>query len=1735
MADETAVRVAGIESVLNHAGALRNLTIAPPAAAALAMPSVAAPSSGALVPPARYAQMMAYDGKRVVMFGGAPSPHSNGNRLGDTWAFSAGAWQRLFPATSPSPRDLAAMAYDGQRIVLFGGSGNGGALLNDTWAFDGATWTQLAPVSSPSPRYGAVMAYDGHRIVLFGGLVGTTPLADTWAFDGSNWTQLAPTTSPPARSQHVMAFDGQQIVVFGGGTYVQGGGGSSLALLGDTWTFDGTTWTQQQPSTAPVARMNTAFGFDGQRVVVFGGFGGPLPSGYYDYLNDAWAFQGGSWTLLQPLISPPPNYAPAMGFDGQEFVLFGGSRNGNDICAATWLLSGSSWTPWLPSSAPSARSGQGMAYDGKRVVLFGGLGNSGSLADTWVFDANGWTELALPLSPPARSFTMMAYDAGAKRAVLFGGADMSSGTALSDTWVFDDNAWTLIQTQASPPARSNAGMAYDGQNVVLFGGLSQGSTAFLNDTWVFTGQTWQQAQTQSSPSRRRNLSMALVSVQAMVFGGFGTSGDLADLWLFDGSSGYEWITFQPAHSPSARSSAALIDDGTQTLLFGGLNASGSTQIIFNDTWAFRGDNDGGDWHQLQPATVPPARFEPGIAYDPGRGLVVMFGGINNVSLGDTWTWDASNWTQWLAPVPQVPSLRLGRVTYQGGAPNAVNLNLEWSDTPQPADPYAYLFQTQAFYDVGATNPAGLPVQTQSPNSGGWTPAAAQLTLGDQRTYWIAARVSVLGQPQLASQSNSAPILRYPVTPVSMVFDGAHLDLTWVPDLYEYYTGFQVSITASGRTLVSQELGAASGYPAAGPPNAICWRFDLSGLPLPALNPVPTLSINAIAVGTARSSGPVSTASIYTIKPLILKTLYQSGSLTTGLQYLVTVLNQGYSSQTPPQFLATVSWNGTPCYGPTLLTSTIDQSGNPQITLAIPAALPFFAGSSQIPPGLALEVSLAQADSVSAGPAGPASALLIAVPELVAAAYTLSEGAGSLAVTIAYPPGQAAAQVTVWQGTTSSGTATVAGTTGLVPVTLTAGVGYTVTVQAQAGESVGPWSPGPAMSGEGNASGPGLPLISSVPALSTISIDNGLASLTWSPISDAGLSGYRVSATVDGAVVASAVFTGTSGNLTVAGDGAAFSIAGVAGSVTGPAAVPVTAVTAPPAALTSGWSSVGPQCTLQWQPPAGSGAAPDGYQLAIYDGELKVHEATVTTTSYPVPANILTGVGSFWFRVAATASATPTRTGPWSASAPIVAAAPDSLTVNYDGGTLEAAWAAVPDATGYRLVLLSDGAESGNPWFTIDAEASAALAFDSTKTYSLAVQAIGPGGITGPAATAALFGAGFYPQFATNTAPALIPAVAPAMSAFPIAIGLPQIFTSPPESLPSTAPFALSAGTAPYSYVLTIAGTAGALPWSFTADAVRADLYLAYGTFLGQLETSCATAFGIQTVQAAIARAMPQTFAETLLYAYGFNGSSGFSDLRPGMVLRVEYESYQTMGAATPNQAELNGFISTAVAEYQITRSASNATGFTALDAFIGWLTGQGGTAVTQPPVTSLKQAGGGGLIDSGYALMQQPFLRLIYPPSFPGTNQVGTPYPQFNAVLIAASKLSDLQAATNSIRGGGAPGNNVGVLYFRGRTTLTPQVRVWVNDVEQLVPLGTTVGEILAQRAMDPSAVDLPLTGLRLRRGIGPALIGSPAFYDVGGGAAVRLDWAPSGHAALTGLPVLGGDRIDLGGAGSAA
>src|ERR1700733_10225066 len=88
---------------------------------------------------------------------------------------------QAFPPASPPVSGGWSMAYDPATatVLLFGGISGDRApasamlpvtALGDTWSWDGTPWTKLSPATSPTARYGASMAYDPatEAMLLFG-------------------------------------------------------------------------------------------------------------------------------------------------------------------------------------------------------------------------------------------------------------------------------------------------------------------------------------------------------------------------------------------------------------------------------------------------------------------------------------------------------------------------------------------------------------------------------------------------------------------------------------------------------------------------------------------------------------------------------------------------------------------------------------------------------------------------------------------------------------------------------------------------------------------------------------------------------------------------------------------------------------------------------------------------------------------------------------------------------------------------------------------------------------------------------------------------------------------------------------------------------------------------------------------------------------------------------------------------------------------------------------------------------------------------------------------------------------------------------------------------------------------------------------------------------------------------------------------------------------------------------
>jgi hypothetical protein len=231
------------------------------------------------------------------------------------------------------------MAYDAatKSIVMFGGRNDSeGAVLNDTWAFNGSGWTQLFPANSPPGRAFDVpgMVYDAAagNIVFFGGAGFGVYFDDTWTWDGSNWTQRFPATSPSIRRAPQVYDPVTSTVILFGGDGPDGVG------LGDTWSWNGSTWTQLFPSNSPSARTLAQVAFDSflNRIVLFGG--NQTGDIFYD---DTWVYDGSTWTKIKPATTPQNRYGGLMEYDPltHSALMFSGyGFGGTSPRTDTWLL-----------------------------------------------------------------------------------------------------------------------------------------------------------------------------------------------------------------------------------------------------------------------------------------------------------------------------------------------------------------------------------------------------------------------------------------------------------------------------------------------------------------------------------------------------------------------------------------------------------------------------------------------------------------------------------------------------------------------------------------------------------------------------------------------------------------------------------------------------------------------------------------------------------------------------------------------------------------------------------------------------------------------------------------------------------------------------------------------------------------------------------------------------------------------------------------------------------------------------------------------------------------------------------------------------------------------------------------------------------------------------------------------------------------------------------------------------
>lgn len=354
-------------------------------------------ASPAISPPIRRAAAMAHDEQSgtVMLFGGA----SGTAWLRDTWRWDGVTWSRI-AATTPSPAtESPALVFDRARgamalLVLDDESTSDYVWTGTAWQvmapspplrarnsvatdpvrgrlvlyetgnthlWDGIAWS-TTQAGGPSRRY-SPMAFDyaTAELVVFGGhdyviwpVLSFTTFGDTWTWNGAQWSQRTPPVTPPARMAHALVSRAATpgVVLFGGKPYVTG------TPLGDTWIWNGGTWTQQTglPASPPPGEC-------------IGASGPPGSDPHVLAQGEVWQFAG-AWNLVSNQLPPINTAAIATTPAGTPMLI--GVENSGPACyefvAGTWIQRPSppaylGWTAFDPLR------GNVMSFDPNRIMV----------------------------------------------------------------------------------------------------------------------------------------------------------------------------------------------------------------------------------------------------------------------------------------------------------------------------------------------------------------------------------------------------------------------------------------------------------------------------------------------------------------------------------------------------------------------------------------------------------------------------------------------------------------------------------------------------------------------------------------------------------------------------------------------------------------------------------------------------------------------------------------------------------------------------------------------------------------------------------------------------------------------------------------------------------------------------------------------------------------------------------------------------------------------------------------------------------------------------------------------------------------------------------------------------------------------------------------------------------------------------------------------------------------------
>jgi hypothetical protein len=501
--------------------------------------------------------------------------------------------------------------------------------------------------------------------------------------------------------------------------------------------------------------------------------------------------------------------------------------------------------------------------------------------------------------------------------------------------------------------------------------------------------------------------------------------------------------------------------------------------------------------------------------------------------------------------------------------------------------------------------------------------------------------------------------------------------------------------------------------------------------------------------------------------------------------------------------------------------------------------------------------------------------------------------------------------------------------------------------------------------------------------------------------------------------------------------------------------------------------------------------------------------------------------------------------PASDAVPVVVHAPRVIAVDWDGEAVAVSWEPLVQAglVGYTATLHSSAGSSSTHVTTDVAHARLPLNAPAPGTgYSVTVVgrtavSVGPPSAPLEVQTDPRPGAWFVTD-AVVDAPRTVyradPRRAPAPPAGRLSYFLPELFTADPVVLPQVTGLKLEpTGDPDLPWELTVGTSNNA--WQLGGDPVRpqarSDVADFFATFEDAVDGSGAPVLrpgALRLIGEVLARGVPMTFAETLLFAYGLDPDSRSVDLSPGMRLVVRASAYQLVPPDGSVGDTLSGYVPAGTQVFDLVSGRGDGSG--------------SGPTIDVDPLLALvapttvdrslshgtqgEDTGLGGALDLLQVALRRPYLRVVYPSTVPASAAKGSIGTERQVALVGADSWSALQSAGNDVATTGSltAGSAAVATFFRGRAALTAEIRVVLDGAETWVPVGTTVRQLLDRVTRSP------LAGGSIGYGSGPRHLGMTRRADV---VVTSLDRAGATSASgaepvvLTGGQAATGSRVD--------